>query len=310
MEGRSARLNSVIKYNAGDCQKAWSQRGVDPEFSTRSEWIHRERLGLAPEDHHLLADAEPRALRAPRVLGAGPFVGAWRNYLKNLLRPTFFFAFEAKPAVLFYVLENKTLAGREGRSEEDHQEAPGRKLTLVFFERAAELPGHARRVDRGSSAMQPLLLTLAELLHTCELGPPLDATKTATEQEVLAEAHYANLPLTRFKGEETEGDERYLFLLGDGSNAEDAYVSDPERILTKMVLARRLQTTGALALGETLNSAWNQTLATLQGRAAAWLPAVAPPGGAPRGGRGGGGGDSRRAGGGRRGGRGRGRGRA
>ena len=183
----------------------------------RSEWAHRERLGLGPDDHHLVADVEPRAVRAPRVLGSGPFVSAWRNYLKTLLKPTCFYAFEAKPDVLFYILENKTLAGREGRSEEGHQEAPGRKVTLCFFERVAELPGHVRRAVRGSSALTPSLLTLAEILHTVGLGPPLDPEKGAAEQEILAEAHYDTLPLLRFEGEETEGLERYLFLLGDGS---------------------------------------------------------------------------------------------
>ena len=251
----------------------------------RSEWKYRERLGLGPDDHHLVADVEPRAARAPRALGSGPFVSAWRNYLKTLLKPTCFYAFEAKPDILFYVMENKTLAGREDRCEEGHQEAPGRKVTLCFFERAAELPGHVRRADRGSSAMTPTLLTLAEVLHTVGLGPPLDTEKTAAEQEILAEAQYDSLPLIRFEGEETEGPERYLFLLGDGSNAEDAYLGDSERLATKMSLARCLQRHGALGAGESLNSAWNQTLATLQGRAAAWLPVVAPP--AARGGRGG-----------------------
>ena len=125
--------------------------------------------------------------------------------MKTLLKPTCFYAFEAKPDILFYVMENKTLAGREDRSEEGHQEAPGRKVTLCFFERAAELPGHVRRADRGSSAMTPTLLTLAEVLHTVGLGPPLDTEKTAAEQEILAEAQYDSLPLIRFEGEETEG---------------------------------------------------------------------------------------------------------
>merc|ERR1712051_1111021 len=101
-------------------------------------------------------------------------------------------------------MENKTLAGREDRCEEGHQEAPGRKVTLCFFERAAELPGHVRRADRGSSAMTPTLLTLAEVLHTVGLGPPLDTEKTAAEQDILAEAQYDSLPLIRFEGEETE----------------------------------------------------------------------------------------------------------
>ena len=281
------------------------QHGGAQMVFNRSEWAFRERLGLAPEDHHLIADAEPRALRAPRVLGSGPFVVAWRNYLKTLLRPTFFYAFEAKPDILFYILENKTLAGREERIEEGHQEAPGRKVTLCFFEKAAELHGHVRHTDRSSSAMTPSLLTLAEVLHTVGLGPPLDTEKSAAEQEILAEAQYDTLPLTRFDGEETEGMERHLFLLDDGSNAEEAYLHDTERALTKMTLARCLQRNGALGAGESLNSAWNLTLTTLQARAAAWLPVVAPP--AARGGRGGAARGAGGARGGRRGGRGRGR---
>ena len=176
-------------------------------------------------------------------------------------------------------------------------------MALTFFERAAEAPGHVRRCDRGTSTLAPTLLTLAELLHTVGLGPPLAADKSAAEQEILAEALYDTLPLLRYEGEETEGPERLLFLLEDGRNAEEAHIQDNERALTKMALARCLQRSGALAAGETLNSAWNQTLTTLQARAAAWLPVVAPPA-AARGGRGG---AARGAPGGRRGGRGRGR---
>ena len=91
----------------------------------KSEWAYRERLGLGPDDHHLVADVEPIAVRAPRVLGSGPFVSAWRNYLKTLLKPTCFYAFEAKPDILFYVIENKTLAGREDRSEEATKKLQG-----------------------------------------------------------------------------------------------------------------------------------------------------------------------------------------
>ena len=279
---------SFLKFN----KTAATAKTVGPNLAlrqivfNRSEWAFRERLGLGPDDHHLVAEVEPRAVRAPRVLGAGPFVSAWRNYLKNLLKPTCFYAFEAKPDILFYILENKTLAGREDRSEEGHPEAPGRKVALCFFERA-ELPGHVRRAVRGSSALTPSLLTLAEILHTVGLGPPLDPEKGAAEQEILAEAHYDTLPLTRYEGEETEGPERYLFLLGEGSHAEDAYLNDTGRTLTKMTLARCLQRNGALAAGESLNSAWNQTLTRLQARAAAWLPVVAPPAAPPAAGRGG-----------------------
>ena len=294
-------------------KKAATAKTVGPSLAlrqmvfNRSEWAYRERLGLAPGDHHLVADVEPRAVRAPRVLGTGPFVSAWRNYMKTLLKPTCFYAFEAKPDVLFYILENKTLAGREDRSEEGHQEAPGRKVTLCFFARVAELPGHVRHAVRGSSALTPSLLTLAEILHTVGLGPPLDPEKGAAEQEILAEALYDTWPLLRYDGEETEGPERLLFLLGEGSNTEDAYLGDTGRTLTKMTLARCLQRNGALGAGESLNSAWNQTLARLQARAAAWLPVVAPPA-APPAARGGRGGAARGRGGGR-GGAARGRGR-
>ena len=125
--------------------------------------------------------------------------------------------------------------------------------------------------------MKPVLLTLAELLHTCELGPPLDEVKSAAEQDVLAEAHYDHLPFQRFAGEETEGLGLHLFALGDGTDAEEAHLSENVRAPTKMTLARCLQRNDSLAPGESLQSAWNQTLATLQGRTAAWLPLAAPP---------------------------------
>ena len=98
----------------------------------RSEWAHRERLGLAPDDHHLVADAEPRALRAPRVLGSGPFAVAWRNYMKSIFKPGFMFKLSCRPSAVIYVAENKTLAGKEDRTYEG--EATGRKLAFVFNE--------------------------------------------------------------------------------------------------------------------------------------------------------------------------------
>lgn len=234
----------------------------------RSEFLYRERLGLSSDNHRLLH--EPG--NAPPVhVPTGPFVGAWRNYIKTLfVRGLWYKVLNT----LFYINENKTLAGKEARNNAG--EALGRKLALTFFEDAGR--GLVRRVNQERLALSSQLLTPAEVLQVCGFALPLDADRTAADTEVLLEAQYEDLDIERFEGEvDAVTDEVHIYNLGDPINAEVAYaVCQVPR--TKMVLARALQRIGAFDPDETLQSVWALPLQTLEARAAPHLPVlVAPP---------------------------------
>ena len=203
-----------------------------------------------------------------------------------------------KPDVLVYVAENKTLAGKEDRVYEG--EAIGRKLSITFFESAGG--DLVQRVNRDSLSLVPQLLTIAEILQTLGVTLPPDPERTAQMSEVLLEAHYENIDIERLEMNlETGAPQVHIYSLNNGVSAEAAFIvglAPAHR--TKMALARLLESNEALLDGETLHSAWALPLATLQGRAAPYLPAplVPPPAGAvgrggPRGGRARGRGDGR-----------------
>ena len=181
-----------------------------------------------------------------------------------------------KPSVLLYIAENKTLAGKEDRTYEG--EALGRKLAIVFFEDADG--ALVRRVERENLGMQQKLLSLAELLQTIGgIALPADPERSAANTEVLLESHYQNLELLRFTCTlEPAAPEVHMYTLGDEVNAEAAFALEVSVDLrTKMVLARSLQRNRELNAEETLQSAWNLSLAELRGRTAHLFPVPAGP---------------------------------
>ena len=96
----------------------------------RSEFMYRKRFNLAVQDADLLVEFDPAV---PHGHDHGsPFVLAWRNYMKLVFQKGFMYRLSINPAVVLYVAENKTLAGKEDRTYEG--EAQGRKLAVVLFE--------------------------------------------------------------------------------------------------------------------------------------------------------------------------------
>ena len=247
----------------------------------RSEFLYRERLGLAAADHRLIAEHLPAPAAPP---SGSPFAVAWRNYLRSILKKGFWYRLSCSPSVTFYVSENKTLAGKEERQHEG--EASGRKLAVVFFEAAPA--GLVQRVNREGLALHPQLLTTAELLQACGFRPPPDPLRPASETELLLEAHYQTLDIVRLDGAvEPEAPQVHLYSLGGEVNAEVAFAVDLEPAQrTKMVLSRCIQRHEALEDGETLQSLWALPLAQLQARAEGFFPAPPPPAAAPPAGRG------------------------
>ena len=239
----------------------------------RTEQIYRERFNLSGEHRELLAPEVPAAPAVPAVHG-GTFGTAWRNYVKSIFRKGFMYRLSCRPTVILYIAENKTLAGREDRNYEG--EALGRKMAVVFFE---ELPdGLVRRVSRETLAMNQQLLSIAETLQTIGgIAIPPDPGRTAGQTELLLEAAYEHLEVERFVCTvEPAHPEAHVFSLSEGVNAEAAFFLElPADQRTKMVLARALQRHDELQPEETLQVAWNGSLANLKARTAHLLPAPA-----------------------------------
>ena len=116
---------------------------------------------------------------------------------------------------------------------------------------------------------------------------PADPERTAAETELLLESRYAELEITRFTCTiQLEAPDVHVFQLEDQGNAEEAMVSaTPAEQRTRMMLARALHRNEELLDGESMQGAWNKTLADLTGRTAHLFPApvVAPAPAAPRG---------------------------
>ena len=241
--------------------------------SNRSEFLYRERFNLSGAHRDLVA--HDVAVPAAPVPVGGPFALAWRNYIKSVFKKGFMYRLSCKPSVVLYIAENKTLAGKEDRTYEG--EALGRKMAIVFFEDA--YGGLFRRVNRESLGMQQELLSLAELLQTIGgIAVPADPERTAANTELHLESHYQNLEILRFTCTlEPAAAEVHMYTLDHQVNAEAAFsmeLSVDHR--TKMVLARSLLRNDELNPEETLQSAWNMSLAELRGRTAHLFPA--PPG--------------------------------
>ena len=107
---------------------------------------------------------KPWTLHMDMIMEA-PFVVAWRNYIRLVFQKGFMYRLSLNPAVVLYVAENKTLAGKEDRTYEG--EAKGRKLAVVLFEDMGAIGGNlVRRVNRQGLGMQQELMSIAELIQS------------------------------------------------------------------------------------------------------------------------------------------------
>ena len=196
--------------------------------------------------------------------------------MKSVFQKGMMYKLSCSPSSIFYVAENKTLAGKEERSYEG--EALGRKLAVVFFE---ALEGDlAQRVDKDTGGMRQVLLSIAEILQALGVELPADPARTAADTELLLESHYLHLDVARFKCTiELEAPEAHVYRLEDEKPAEVGLVLETkEENRTKMMLARSLERFHELQEGETLQSTWSLTLAALRARSAHLFPAPpAPP---------------------------------
>ena len=245
--------------------------------------MYRNRFNLA--DCRLLSEEVPHA-HIP--LRGGPFAQSWRPYMKSVFKKGYMYAVSCKPEALVYVAESKTLPGAEVRLHEG--EASGRKLVVVFYR--LDDRGLAHRVDAEDLDVKHVLLTLAELLQALEYALPVDPERTAATGELMLEAAYQVLEVTRFTCIVAPAVGPHVYELDDGVNAEEAYSQDllpVDKKRTKMVLARFLERRGNLAADETLPVAWALDHAQLLARVAPLLPVLAAAVAGPPAGPGGGG---------------------
>ena len=238
--------------------------------------MYRERFNLAGAHRDVLGDGAP-GVPAVAPAPGGPFALAWRNYIKSVFQRGSMYRLSCKPSVVLYIAENKTLAGREDRSYEG--EALGRKMAVVFFEDLGG--GLVRRVDRDTLTMRQHLLSIAEVLQTIGgIAVPPDPERTAAQTELLLESQYEHIEIMRFTCTlEPAAPEALVFDLNGEVNAEAALAIELSvEHRTKMVHARCLQRNDELLDDETLQIAWNKTLAALRLRTAHLLPVppVAP----------------------------------
>ena len=227
----------------------------------------------------------------------GPFAVALRNYIKSLLVKGYGFLLSCNRKTLLYVIENRTLAGKEDRNLDG--EAAGRKLAVSFFQFMGE--DLARPIVLDGVAMKLELLSVAEILQTLGVVVPPNPDRPSSETELLLEARFEALQVQRFQFlAEPDSPHLQTFRVIDEGCAETMFAAElsPEH-RTKMVHARTLQRSGRLLENETLQGCWALSLAGLQERTAALFPAPPPaaalpgelpgPGGRGRGrGRGGG----------------------
>lgn len=234
----------------------WAMQDLEKEDIAkgwRTQMLFRERFNLGAEDFNLLVQKHS----APTENLRDPYAATWRTYCRSVLVRGYFF--KVGPSVIFYINENKILAGGDRKGE---GEAVGRNLVLTFFEDLPGHPGMARRIEREGGSMHPRQMTLAELIQASGVVLPCDPQRTSAESERLLEEVWATQDIRRFSGNlETESLEVHIYTLTDEGNAEEAFIQqEPFEGLTKIALARFLERMG----GPPRRTNWNRSLQDLR----------------------------------------------
>jgi hypothetical protein len=233
-------------FDAARTQLRWDRAALedddDDDFVIAPGWrqdlLWASRFNLRPEDTELLDAPAPAAHGGA---GAGvSFERTWRTYIRQVLVRGQFLSWTCWPDVIFYVQENKLLAGREERGE---SEAVARNVVLVFFEALPGNPGAVRRVARDTPGVITKMMTVPELMLTCGATLKANPARTSAQQELELETLFASLELKRWKGIlETQAEETYVYTLHQEVNAEEAFLRESAfGSLTKVALARVIE---------------------------------------------------------------------
>ena len=129
-------------------------------------------------------------------------------------------------ATWFFVLENKTLPGREPRHATDAQTRP---LVVCFFKKLESAVDElvVGRMDTSTGGMNAKELAPAELALHLGYVLPVDAMRTPLQTETLVEGAWLTTPRWRYTHDLILGaPDAHTYMLSDTVNAEDASWAD------------------------------------------------------------------------------------
>ena len=191
------------------------------------------------------------------------FATAWSNYVRATFRPKKFYCFPGlrneADRVYLYVLEHKSLAGREAIPEDD---AKARPLEVCFFTKSTDAsPGEllVRRADSSTSSLVTHTYSPTEILVAAGLHVPSLPGQSPAEWEAIVEEHYRTTGRLVFEHEIVpDAPAPYMYPLSEPMDCEESYMAHaPLDQLTRMALARALErdgpTTHPLRLGGPMN---------------------------------------------------------
>ena len=145
----------------------------------REDSLYRRRFNLEHEEWEVVAQAQGGNS------STYTWATAWSNYVRATFEPKRFHCFPGvgtdMDRVYIYVLEHKTLAGREDLHEDD---AKARPLEVCFFTRIADAPPgelHVSRVDQSTSGMVTHTYGPAQILVAAGLHAPSPPGQTPAE---------------------------------------------------------------------------------------------------------------------------------
>ena len=276
-------LSMHLAQEAQHRRVALAEADTEEDIATgfREALVDLERYNLNIADLALFQD-EPTLAEGPLDLRSD-IASSGSVYLRNTFAPNHFYhALLGDAATWVFVLENKTLAGREPRHATDAQTRP---LVVCFFKQldsaADELV--VGRMDTSMGGMKAMDLTPAELALHLGYVLPMDATRSARETETLVEGAWLAIPRWRYTHEVLVGaPDAHTYRLTDSVHAEDAFWADMEvQHHTKYAIARHLERLH----GWDRARLWHRRLPLLQAALAQGLPpwdaGFVPPAAAP-----------------------------
>ena len=224
----------------GALQAVRSQDVIAPGQRWDSLWW--TRLNLSTTECALLRGEE---VPLDKPLPPRTFELAWANYIRKTIVTGTFHSFPwLRPRLYVFITENKSLPGREKRSE---HEAQGRSLACAWFQTVDDTDPNeilVQPVDRSSASLATQLSTIAEILHTAgEPYPALGADATASQVETAMEACYARQDWLLWDSSQQWLDETpWRFILSNPQPAEETYLAlTPLEQHTNMALASILE---------------------------------------------------------------------
>ena len=172
-------LEPILDAESRSLRAAWADAAdrddIAPVFQRNYPFLDRFNLQLSE-------------LRLLGSVGTGSttlsnsYLETCRVHWQKTYAPLAFYQILGLSDIFIFVMENKTLAGRERRLADDAQHRP---LVLCFFERAPGPPDEiiVRRVDKTTSGLKPTMMTIAELLLHLGYQLPDDPGRSAAQAE-------------------------------------------------------------------------------------------------------------------------------